>query len=148
MTGQPYKVVAELDVPFGEETVERLIAPIVDCGGAVGRSALGRTEVILTLPADSVCQANMIALSILEQYPSSTLLSLRVLTAADLDRSTEAVELPPLVSVNEAAKELGVSRQSILKSIKSAELPATRVGQTWVVRASAVQARARDAESA
>ena len=143
MTAQPYNVVAELDVPFDEETVEQLIDPIVDYGGAVGRSELGRTEVVFTLPADSVRQANTTALAILEQYPS-TLLSLRVLTAADFDRLTETTELPPLVSVSEAAEELGVSRQSILKSIKSAKLPATRVGDTWVVRAAVVQARARE----
>ena len=143
MTAQPYNVVAELDVPFDEETVEQLIDPIVDYGGAVGRSELGRTEVVFTLPADSVRQANTTALAILEQYPS-TLLSLRVLTAADFDRLTETTELPPLVSVSEAAEELGVSRQSILKSIKSAKLPATRVGDTWAVRKSVVQARARE----
>ncbi|MBQ7804389.1 helix-turn-helix domain-containing protein [Rhodococcus sp. (in: high G+C Gram-positive bacteria)] len=143
MTAQPYNVVAELDVPFDEETVEQLIDPIVDYGGAVGRSELGRTEVVFTLPADSVRQANTTALAILEQYPS-TLLSLRVMTAADFDRLTEAAELPPLVSVSEAAEELGVSRQSILKSIKSAKLPATRVGDTWAVRKSVVQARARE----
>ncbi|WP_409334031.1 hypothetical protein, partial [Staphylococcus aureus] len=77
-----YNVVAELDVPFDEETVEQLIDPIADYSGAVGRSELGRTEVVFTLPADSVRQANTTALAILEQYPS-TLLSLRVLTAAD-----------------------------------------------------------------
>ena len=143
MTAQPYNVIAELDVPFDEETVDRLIDPIADYGGAVGRSELGRTEVVFTLPADSVRQANTTALAILEQYPW-TLLSLRVLTAADFDRLTDAIELPPLVSVSEAAAELGVSRQSILKSIKSAKLPATRVGDTWVVRESVVQARARE----
>ena len=42
-----------------------------------------------------------------------------------------------------------MSRQSILKSIETAKLPATRVGDTWAVRKSVVHARARDnAESA
>ncbi|PCK23255.1 helix-turn-helix domain-containing protein [Rhodococcus qingshengii] len=143
MTTQPYNVVAELDVPFDEETADQLIEPIADYSGAVGRSELGRTEVVFTLPAESVRQANTTALAILEQYPW-TLLSLRVMTAADFDRLTDAVELPPLVSVSEAAAELGVTRQSILKSIKSAKLPATRVGDTWVVRESVVQARVRE----
>ncbi|MCZ9635139.1 helix-turn-helix domain-containing protein [Rhodococcus sp. BH5] len=76
-------------------------------------------------------------------------MSLRVLPAADFDRLTEAAALPALVSVSEAAQELGVSRQSILKSIKTAKLPAARVGDTWAVRKSVVQARAREsAESA
>ncbi|WCT05895.1 helix-turn-helix domain-containing protein [Rhodococcus qingshengii] len=148
MTAQPYNVVAELDAPFDEGTVELLIDPIADYSGAVGRSELGRAEIVFTLPADSVRQANTTALAILDQYPS-TLVSFRVLPASDFDRLTEAAELPALVSVSEAAEELGVSRQSILKSIKTAKLPATRVGDTWAVRKSVVQARARDnAESA
>lgn len=148
MTAQPYNVVAELDAPFDEGTVELLIDPIADYSGAVGRSELGRTEIVFTLPADSVRQANTTALAILDQYPPA-LVSLRVLPAGDFDRLTEAAELPALVSVSEAAQELGVSRQSILKSIKTAKLPATRVGDTWAVRKSVVQARAREnAESA
>lgn len=148
MTAQPYNIVAELDAPFDEDTVEQLIDPIADYSGAVGRSELGRTEIVFTLPADSVRQANTTALAILDQYPPA-LVSLRVLPASDFDRLTEAAELPALVSVSEAAEELGVSRQSILKSIKTAKLPATRVGDTWAVRKSVVQARAREnAESA
>lgn len=148
MTAQPYNVVAELDAPFDEGTVELFIDPIADYSGAVGRSELGRTEIVFTLPADSVRQANTTALAILDQYPPA-LVSLRVLPAADFDTLTEAAELPALVSVSEAAQELGVSRQSILKSIKTAKLPATRVGDTWAVRKSVVQARAREnAESA
>lgn len=142
MTAQDYNVVAELDVPFNEETADQLLAPIADHSGAVGRSELGRTEVVFTLPADSVRQANTTALAILDTY-TWPLLSMRVLTAADFDRLTEAIELPPLVSVTEAASVLGFSRQGVIDRINAAKLPATRVGSTWVLRQSAVEAYAR-----
>ncbi|MET4614085.1 excisionase family DNA binding protein [Rhodococcus sp. PvR044] len=142
MTTQDYNVVAELDVPFDEGTSDQLLAPIADHGGAVGRSELGRTEVVFTLPADSVRQANTTALAILDTYPWP-LLSMRVLTTADFDRLAEAVELPPLVSVAEAASILGVARQSVLNAISTSKLPATRVGGTWVLRLSAVEAHVR-----
>ena len=142
MTAQDYNVVAELDVPFNEETSDQLLAPIADHIGAVGRSELGRTEVVFTLPADSVRQANTTALAILDTYPWP-LLSMRVLTTADFDRLAEAVELPPLVSVAEAASTLGISRQGVLDAINHSTLPATRVGGSWVLRESAVRARAR-----
>ncbi len=142
MTAQPYNVVAELDAPFDEENIDQLLDPIADHSGAVGRSELGRTEVVFTLPADSVRQANTTALALLDTYPW-TLLSMRVLTAADFDRLTDAIELPPLVSVTEAATTLGVSRQGVLNAIKTAKLPATRVGDTWVLRDAAVRAFGR-----
>ncbi|MDH6284494.1 helix-turn-helix domain-containing protein [Prescottella agglutinans] len=142
MTAQSYNVVAELDVAFEESNLDRLLEPIADHSGSVGRSELGRTEVVFTLPAESVRQANTTALAILDRYPW-TLLSLRVLTTADFDRITDAIELPPLVSVTEAASTLGVSRQSVLKAISTEKLPATRVGDTWVLREAAVNAHAR-----
>ncbi|NMM92467.1 hypothetical protein B2J88_50960 [Rhodococcus sp. SRB_17] len=49
----------------------------------------------------------------------------------------------PLVSVTEAATTLGMSRQGVLKAIRAEKLPATRVGDTWALRESAVQAHAR-----
>jgi excisionase family DNA binding protein len=142
VTAQPYNVVAELAGSFDEQAVDQLLDPIADYSGAAGRSELGRTEVVFTLPAESVRQANTTALAILDTYPWE-LLSLRVLTTADFDRITDTSELPALVSVTEAADVLGVSRQSVLNAINTAKLPATRVGDTWILRQTAVQAHAR-----
>ncbi|WP_250718778.1 helix-turn-helix domain-containing protein [Rhodococcus qingshengii] len=133
---------AELDMAFDAETADELLDRIANYDGAAGRSELGRTEVVFTLPAESVRQATTTALALLETY-SGPLLSLRVLTTADFDRLTDAIELPPLVSVTEAATALGMSRQGVLKAIRAEKLPATRVGDTWALRESAVQAHAR-----
>ena len=98
---------------------------------------------MFTIPAESVRQATSTALAVLETYPWP-LRSLRVLTTADFDCLTDAMDLPPLVSVQEAADGLGMTRQGVLKAIKGKVLPATRVGGTWVLRRSVVEgARAR-----
>lgn len=147
VNAQTYNVVAELDAPFKAESVDQLLAPIADHAGAAGRSELGRTEVVFTLPADSVRQATTTALALLETYPWPVL-SLRVLTTADFDRLTDALDVPPLLSVTEATTVLGISRQGVLDLIKNRALPATRVGNAWVLRESAVQDRAaRTADS-
>lgn len=135
-----YNVVAEIDTAFDSDAVDELLDPIADHGGAVGRSELGRTEVVFTLPADSVRQATSTALALLDQYPSA-LLSLRVLTTEDFDRLTDGYELPALVSVTEAAALLGISRQGVLKAIDTHKIPAIRVGDTWALRKAAVQSR-------
>ncbi|EID81425.1 MULTISPECIES: hypothetical protein [Rhodococcus] len=86
------------------------------------RSDLGHAEVVFTIPAESVRQATSTALAVLGTYPWS-LRSLRVLTTADFDRLTDAMDLPPLVSVQEAADGLGMTRQGVLKAIKGKVLP-------------------------
>lgn len=69
------------------------------------RSELGHAEVVFTIPAEPVRQATSTALAVLGTYPWP-LRSLRVLTTADFDRLTDAMDLPPLVSVQEAADGL------------------------------------------
>lgn len=140
MTAQSYNVIAELDTEFGPENAEQLLDPIADYSGAAGRSELGHAEVIFTVPADSVRQANSTALAILETYPWP-LRSVRVLLTADYDRLLDGVDLPPLLSVQEAADRLGISRQAVIKAISTERLPAIRVGGTWIVRESSVLAR-------
>ena len=61
---------------------------------------------MFTIPAESVRQATSTALAVLGTYPWP-LRSLRVLSTADFDRLTDAMALPPLVSVQEAADGLG-----------------------------------------
>jgi len=140
---ESYNVVAELDATFGEENADALLGPIAEYSGAAARSELGHAEVVFTIPAESVRQATSTALAVLETYPWP-LRSLRVLSTADFDRLTDAMALPPLVSVQEAADDLGMTRQGVLKAIKGKVLPATRVGGTWVLQQSVVDsARAR-----
>lgn len=52
-------------------------------------------------------------------------------------------QLPPLMSVTEAAAELGVTRQAILKMAGNGHLLGRRAGSTWVFRAAVIRAAKR-----
>ncbi|MEU5157271.1 helix-turn-helix domain-containing protein [Glycomyces sp. NPDC021274] len=49
-------------------------------------------------------------------------------------------KIPPLFSATEAAEELGVSRQAIVKSAAAGRIPGQLVGKTWVFRQAAIKA--------
>lgn len=140
MATQSYNITAELDTEFGEDTAEALLAPIADHHGAAARSELGRAEVVFTIAAETVRQATTTGLAILETYPWA-LHSMRVLPTADYDRLADTADLPSLLSVQEAAVRLGISRQAVTKAIAAGTLPAIRVGSAWIVRESSVAAR-------
>ncbi len=113
-TAQSYNVVAEIDVSFDEHTAEQLLDPIADYSGSAGRSELGHTEVVFTLPAETLRQATTTALAILETYPWP-LRSLRVLrpatTTGSSTRSTSRrwsrSRKPPTSSVSAARRPQG-----------------------------------------
>ncbi|MGH8906199.1 MAG: helix-turn-helix domain-containing protein [Egibacteraceae bacterium] len=45
----------------------------------------------------------------------------------------ELVDLPPTLTVEQAAKLLGVERNAAYEAVASGELPALRIGRRWVV---------------
>ncbi|WP_230990342.1 hypothetical protein [Rhodococcus oxybenzonivorans] len=98
-----YNVLAELDATFGEENADAPLGPIAEYSGAASRSELGGAEIVLAIPGESGGQATSTALAVLGPYPWP-LRSLRVLSTADFDCLTDAMELPPLVSVEEAGR--------------------------------------------
>jgi hypothetical protein len=111
--------------------------------GAAARSELGHVEVVFTIPAESVRQATSTALAVLETSPWP-LRSLRVLTTADFDRLTDAMDLRRWCRCRRPPTASSMTRQGVLKAIKGKVLPATRVGCTWVLQQSVVErARAR-----
>ncbi|WP_213578449.1 helix-turn-helix domain-containing protein [Rhodococcus sp. USK13] len=142
-----YNVVAELDVPFGPEGAESALEPIAEYSGAVGRSDLGYTEIVFTLPATSLRQATTTALAVLHSY-TWTVRSLRVLTTEDYDREVGTSETA-LLSVQETAHRLGMTRQRVQQLIAAHELPAIKIGSTWAIREAHVpQAAAKSTTTA
>jgi excisionase family DNA binding protein len=134
-----FNAVAECDAPAA--AAEQLLEALADYSPAVGRSPFARTEVTVSLPATSLRQAVATALRVLgDAVEPHQLLSLEVLTTADFDRRSGLIPVPDLVSVTEAAKALGVSRQAVLQRIESGSLPATRVGRGWAISPDALAA--------
>lgn len=134
-----YNVVADLDVPYGDDAADAAIELVADYAGAVARSDFGWTEVTFTIPATGLKQATNTALAILETAPWAAR-SLRVLTSDDYDRIVDRVDAP-MLTVAQAAEQLGISRQAVHKLITNQHLAARRVGTRWLVPAETVARR-------
>lgn len=55
-----------------------------------------------------------------------------------VDNDVAHGELPPLVSVTEAAEMLDITPQGVNKKLKTGSLPGVKVGNTWVIPLHAV----------
>ncbi|MBF6332464.1 helix-turn-helix domain-containing protein [Nocardia transvalensis] len=138
-----YNVVAELGLP--EHDHADLVAEFADFHPVVGRSLLGRTELIFTVHAASVWAATQVGHALLARRHADAIVSLQVLATADFDRLVELEVLPPLMSVTEAADQLGVTRTRVQQLLDSGALAGRKAGATWVILASSVRA-ARDTD--
>ncbi|ROP45969.1 excisionase family DNA-binding protein [Pseudokineococcus lusitanus] len=121
---------------------ERLLDFLALYSPAVSVTDVGRLEVIVSLPADSVGQAVTTALALLTQFGRPDVAAVEAMTTKEFDRRVALPLLPELLSVTEAAERLGMTRQSVLERIKAGTLAATRVGSTYAISAVAVETTA------
>lgn len=131
-----YNAHVEWAAPHDDGRVDDLVDALTDYHPAVGRSDLGHTEAIFTLPADTLRQAAGTALSIAEAH--GEVLVLEVLPTDEFDKRHGLVPMPALLSVPEVAEALKVSPQAVRQRVESGSIPATRVGKHWLVQASVV----------
>lgn len=99
----------------------------------LSRGPRGHVVVAITLPADTVVQAVQTAVAVVAQATGVDVLAVEALPAEESTKRAGLAPVPPLLSVSEAAAQLGVSRQAVLQRIDSGSLPATRIGSTWAV---------------
>lgn len=126
---------------FDESAVDVLMDVVAEYSGTVARAAHGgRVELIFTTPADSIRQAVITALSVV-LATGHQVYALEVLPTDEFHRRIDAVEMPPLLSVPQAADALGVSRQRALQLVTAGQLDGVKVGDTWVIPVAAVAAR-------
>lgn len=132
-----YNVRVELDTrnDIDELLVDRLAA----YHPATGRTARGRVEVILTVPAADLVQLMQTTVAVLAKSVDAPVLAVEVMTTDEFDRRLGQEPMPALVSVTEASARLGVSRQAVQQRLDAGTLPGQKVGNTWVVQASAVE---------
>lgn len=133
-----YNVRVELDTRdhIDNELVDHLAA----YHPATGRTPQGRVEVWITLPAVTLTEAVRLGLLLVGAVSRTTLVAVEAMTTAEFDRRLGQESMPALVSVTEAAEQLGVSRQAVQQRLDAGTLPGQKVGKTWVVQASAVEA--------
>ncbi|SLG91975.1 DNA binding domain, excisionase family [Mycobacteroides abscessus subsp. abscessus] len=139
---QLYNIVAELGTPLDKVAPAALDAILDRLTGyhpAIGRGVFGQTEVTVSLPAETLRQAITTGLAVLaDALPGHEITTFAAMTAAEFDRRAELDHVGTLISVSEAAAELGVSRQRVLQRIESGKLPAHRVGASYVLPRAAV----------
>ena len=113
------------------EIVERLLG----YSPAVAACPVGRGEIIITFPAESLGQAMSTAMALLAPFDP---IGLEVIPTDLWDERADAIEVPELLSVAQAAARLKVSRQAILARLETGSLAGRRVGNSWVLPAAGV----------
>jgi excisionase family DNA binding protein len=140
-----YSARIELDSrDFDESAVDALMDVVEPYDGTVARAVQGgRTELTFTVPGDNLRQATITALSVVLATGHQVHV-LEVLPTDEFHRRIQDLKVPPLMSVPEAADELGVSRQRALQLVNAGQLAGVKVGDTWVIPRPAVVARAAE----
>lgn len=100
---------------------------------AIGAAPGKQWDVTITLPAETLRQAATTAIAVLEQQLAGEVTVIEVMTTATFDIRHGLEPVPDLVSVTEAAAELGISRQAVVKRLEAGTMPGTKVGATWVI---------------
>lgn len=134
-----HTVTIELDEKGPSATrAEQLVDDLQHIHPAVSVSSRGWVTVTVTLPAEHVAQAVMLATSAVEQAAGHPAIAITAMTEEEADAREGWETLPDLVSVTEAASVLGVSRQAVLDRIGRHTLPATKIGRDYAIPRSAL----------
>ena len=135
-----YNATIELAGRTSAEQAVHVVDALADYHPAVGRSLTGHLDVVLTVQADTLRQAVSTALAVV-QAADLEALAVEVLPTDEFDRRLNLTPIPELVSVTEAAQQLGVSRQAVQQRIDAGTLPAQRVGKSYVLVRSSLGSR-------
>nr|WP_297429782.1 helix-turn-helix domain-containing protein [uncultured Actinotalea sp.] len=136
-----YNVRVELDTR--EDIDAQLLDAFAPYHPATGRGPRGHVEVHLTVPAEDFVQLMQTTVAITARAVGAPVLAVEMLPTAEFDRRLGLEPVPELLSVTEAARLLGVSRQAVLQRVESGSLPATRVGNAWAIQRAAVESTVR-----
>lgn len=118
------------------EAIEAAVDDLAQWHVAAGETPWRTLGLTVTIAAESIGQAVETALRVCAAH--GTPVSVSAVREDDRDARLGAIVLPELLSVTQAATALGVTRQRVLQMITDGKLPAQRVGNGWVVPASAV----------
>lgn len=117
-------------------TLDDVVDELAEHHAAASPAGRRLVEAVITVPAESLRQATVTALALLER--AGHVETLEVVPTAVFDARNGLAPLPQLVSVTEAADALGVTRQAVLQRLEAGTLPGTKVGATWAIPAAAV----------
>ncbi len=137
-TATMYNATLELDTPARDvegAPGDELLAKYSDYHTVITRSLLGRAELILSFPAAGLWQATATARALAADLPVTRL---TVERSVDFDKRSEAEVPSRLLSVTEAAEQLGLTRAGVQRRIDAGSLAAVKVGSTWAIPAGAI----------
>ena len=127
-----FNATMEFDIPVTAERADQIVDRLADFAAAVEATAAGHLLVTITLDADTVTAATRLALGLAGDL-AFPLTRVEVLSTADFDRRLGAADLDDVISVAEAANELGVSSQAIRQRLEAGTLAGRKAGRTWHV---------------
>lgn len=129
----------EFDVSVTAELADQVVDRLANWAAAVETATSGQLRVTITLDADSVAAAARLALGLVAEL-DFPLTRVEVLSTADFDRRLGLGDLDDVVSVAEAAAELGVSAQAVRQRLEAGTLAGRKAGRAWHVSREAVLA--------
>lgn len=101
---------------------------VADCEKVVGGTLLGRVEVLLSPPGDTLLQAVTSAVGAATIPTGFDVLVVEAIPTREMDQRLPAPDIPDLLSVTEAADVLKVSRQRVLQLINGGRVPSVQGG--------------------
>lgn len=136
-----YTAIVELDgAPHTEDEIDALMDRLSAFHVTVGESIRRNPQITLTIDGATLAAASQAAHSLIESADSRVIASSQIMFTHDFDKTGGVLEVPPLLSVSEVAERLGITRQAVMKRITTGSLPATKIGNAWVVPEPAVEA--------
>jgi len=132
-----FSIYIELDIHNPtREKIEEVRTYAEQSGGlhpAIGTSRLGYLDATVTLPADSIQLAVIMAVSTVQSIAGATAIRVDSMTESEfLARNGFDVDEPELIGAVDAAIILGVSRQRVQQLAEENRLPASKVGKSLV----------------
>jgi excisionase family DNA binding protein len=128
-----FNVRLEFRLPPDEEHGEQLVDALESFHPAAGPVGNGNLDVWITIQAANVRQAIDTGLALASAASSAELVAFEALPTADFDRREGLTPVPDLISAEEAAEMLGISRQAVHKKVTAGTLPGHRVGERTLV---------------
>lgn len=132
-----FNVRLEFRLPPDEEHGEQLVDALESFHPAAGPVGNGNLDVWITIQAANVRQAIDTGLALASAASSAELVAFEALPTADFDRRECLTPVPDLISAEEAAELLGISRQAVHKKVTAGTLPGHRIGERTLVFARA-----------
>jgi excisionase family DNA binding protein len=133
-----YNAIIEFDLPMEPTRAERLLDEMAAYHPATGRSLTGNLELTITMPGEDLGQVMRTTAALLAELDLPAI-RLEVMPTVEFDRRSWVQPVPELLSVTDAAKSLGVSRQAVLQRIEGGRLEASRIGNSWAIPKSVIE---------